>query len=871
MSYRLVQALLSRKRGGDSASPKATGHCTSVAASCFVDDKGASAGHDYGVHLWGWRWSALVAGAAVAAVLAAAGQWQGGLAGAAVIAIGGFVAPEVSARLRDKRIQAAEHASAERAARAELDRVSGSALQPGAGKPRGGPSFWLRPEQRVVTFVDRPELALLRRWCASQEGPGVALVTGPGGAGKTRLALRLAEELEEGGWLCRRARIRVEGGVVSAVRAVSRGPVLLIVDYAETRPGLADLLSAACGDTGRLCVLLIARAAGEWWGELEGTADADVQLLVREAMRLPVGVLAGEVGSGAELVRAAVPEFARVIGTPVPELADVVVPSGSVPVLVLHATALLAVLDARDKRGAAPVRVVADDEVLGGLLSREKMFWLSSARTAGLAGPGGVDSLIAAQAVAIACLIAVSDEGSAAQVLRRIPGMSDASSGILRQIARWVRQLYPPDRAGDPARGARWWGSLQPDLLAEQHVITVLADAPDLAEASLRDLTPDQAAEALTLLARVTGRHPAAAEILERALRADLSGLGVPAVQVAAQTGGGLGRVLADVLGDARAALKTLIQVQEAIPYPTAALAEANAVVTGRINQILPADTTLPETARWSDELGSALRQAGHLARAVPPAKEAVRIYRQLVAADPGTYRPDLAKALTNLGLWYFELDRPEEALPASREAADIYSELAADLPDQYRPWLANALCNQGVDLSELGRPGEALNMTREAISIYRDTAEPHGSRRGLARALNNLGVDLAHLGRTAEAIPAVCEGIGIYRELAITSRDRYAGDLAHSLATLGHWHSQLGQLAEATVATQEAADIYRELAAAIPARYGRRLVHALTCLDAWYTEQGRYAEAATAREEAQGCREDIPKSAEDRRTPPPS
>jgi hypothetical protein len=31
--------------------------------------------------------------------------------------------------------------------------------------------------------------------------------------------------------------------------------------------------------------------------------------------------------------------------------------------------------------------------------------------------------------------------------------------------------------------------SLQPDLLAEQHVITVLADAPDLAEASLRDLT----------------------------------------------------------------------------------------------------------------------------------------------------------------------------------------------------------------------------------------------------------------------------------------------------------------------------------------------------------------------------------------------
>jgi tetratricopeptide (TPR) repeat protein len=193
----------------------------------------------------------------------------------------------------------------------------------------------------------------------------------------------------------------------------------------------------------------------------------------------------------------------------------------------------------------------------------------------------------------------------------------------------------------------------------------------------------------MTVLARVTGRHPAAVEILAQALRADLPGLGVPAVQVAAQTGGGLGRVLADVLGDAKATLHTLIQVQEAIPYPTAALAEANAVVTGRINQTPPVDTMPPETARWCDEFGSAVRQAGHLARAVPPAKEAVRIYRQLAAAHPGTYRPDLANALTNLGLRYSELDRPEEALLASREAADIYRELAADLPDQYRPRLA--------------------------------------------------------------------------------------------------------------------------------------------------------------------------------------
>ena len=63
------------------------------------------------------------------------------------------------------------------------------------------------------------------------------LLTGAGGVGKTRLALGLAEEQRKAGWLCRMVRIGGEARVVAAARAVSRGGVLLIVDYAETRPG----------------------------------------------------------------------------------------------------------------------------------------------------------------------------------------------------------------------------------------------------------------------------------------------------------------------------------------------------------------------------------------------------------------------------------------------------------------------------------------------------------------------------------------------------------------------------------------------------------------------------------------------------------
>ena len=50
---------------------------------------------------------------------------------------------------------------------------------------------YLRAEEQVVPFRGRPELDELLAWCGTGERVGVRLVTGDGGAGKTRLALRL--------------------------------------------------------------------------------------------------------------------------------------------------------------------------------------------------------------------------------------------------------------------------------------------------------------------------------------------------------------------------------------------------------------------------------------------------------------------------------------------------------------------------------------------------------------------------------------------------------------------------------------------------------------------------------------------------------
>jgi tetratricopeptide (TPR) repeat protein len=109
---------------------------------------------------------------------------------------------------------------------------------------------------------------------------------------------------------------------------------------------------------------------------------------------------------------------------------------------------------------------------------------------------------------------------------------------------------------------------------------------------------------------------------------------------------------------------------------------------------------------------GIRLTGLGRPAEALPVTEEAVAIRRELAAASPDRYRPDLANSLDNLGIRFWELGRPALALPVSQEAAAMFRELAAASPDRYRPDLANL----GRWFSELGRPAEAAAAHREAI-----------------------------------------------------------------------------------------------------------------------------------------------------------
>jgi energy-coupling factor transporter ATP-binding protein EcfA2 len=151
---------------------------------------------------------------------------------------------------------------------------------------------------------------------------------------------------------------------------------------------------------------------------------------------------------------------------------------------------------------------------------------------------------------------------------------------------------------------------------------------------------------------------------------------------------------------------------------------------------------------------------------AVDAGETGMAILRELAAANPA-FRGDLASSLNNLGIRYSELGRRAEALPPSEEAVAIYRELAAANP-AFRGDLARSLNNLGIRYSALGRRAEALLPTEEAVAIRRELAAANPAfRNDLASSLTNLGNRYSELGRRAEALPPTEEAVAITRELA--------------------------------------------------------------------------------------------------------
>lgn len=698
---------------------------------------------------------------------------------------------------------------------------------PGGGT---GPTALLRAADRVVPFFGREEeLARLTSWREASDQVSVMLVHGPGGQGKSRVALEFGRQAVAAGWRALQALYEPDAEPFAGC-SLGAADVLVVVDYAERWPRqhLIDLRRHVLErHPGRLRFLLVARHAGYWWKGLtnpllkSGTTTSELAL----------GALADTVTQRRVAFAAARDRFAEMLGV---TEASRLRPAGSLDddayrlALTLHMAALV-VVDAQARGANAP----ADPGALSAyLIAREQDHWQSMIDSGRIA----LRPEVMGRLVVIATLTRSLPQAAAEKVLTEV-GLASSSAQARAMIddhslcypASGPRVLTPllPDRLGEDflaeslpnhelGRGDPWTGRLPEGLTTgaaahEPAVLTVLIETAARWEHVRRDhLVP--------LLARRPGL----------VLRAE-------------------GAALITLAGYAD--LPLLEALTGELPGRHVELDSGIAALSRKLTGFALARTDdKAEKARLYESLAARLSNAGLYEDAVAAGWEAIALLRNLAEKAPDTHEPGLADALGNIGIDLWHAGLLAESVAAMREAVDIYRRRAADDPDAYNEDLAAELTNLTGALIGMGHFTDALAPAQEATAKF---LRLPGRDLGTASAQRNLAIVLGNLGRYAEAAPAVESAVSIFRRLAQEQPQVYTVDLADSLQTLGNQLAGANRHDEALAAVEESVGILRRLAAANPTAHERGLALALTSLANRLSRTGDHVSAVAAGDEA--------------------
>ncbi|MFD9069806.1 trypsin-like peptidase domain-containing protein, partial [Streptomyces lasiicapitis] len=284
-----------------------------------------------------------------------------------------------------------------------LEPIEPAALLTSAAGDRAfrSPAALLRADAEAVAFHGRDaELADLRAWCEDKpDALAIRVMTGPGGQGKTRLARRLADILGWAGWVTGHLRSDLtddpflDGTPPDFTTLNTALPLLLVVDYAETRPRLLRrLITHLHRSRHRVRLLLLARSDGAWrTGSFQ--AVPDVRDLLEEAPVIPLGPLI-PAGKPAQDRQSAFQQAAGDLARLLPEvptlpthdwqsLASTLRPPADLShprydnVLTLQMSVLVTLL----QHGPGPADAPPGTPPERTLLKHEERFWEASAKT----------------------------------------------------------------------------------------------------------------------------------------------------------------------------------------------------------------------------------------------------------------------------------------------------------------------------------------------------------------------------------------------------------------------------------------------------------------------------------------------------------
>ena len=302
----------------------------------------------------------------------------------------------------------------------------------------------------------------LLNWARTGPKIRLRLLTGPGGAGKSRLAAEVAQTLNDKGWNAGFARRDTDG----AIYALKDGGLFLILDYPEEDPQQIDGLMRALAEVDEnelpcnVRLLLLTRQSPAEWQPRVDAAHADAIL---DNQSVTLAQL--DTRQAATLYREASNHLADHLGRDAPGVGEDEMTTWQARDPVLHGLPLI-VTAAAIHGVLEPGQALGIDgrEVVQALVRREIARLNKAGRAAGPGGNGG-------------------GRLSAMAVLR-----GEVDAACLRRLAAPELEmgLPAPDRIVDAISGLPWWdgdkwAAPQPDIAAAVLLHRVLQERTDIA------------------------------------------------------------------------------------------------------------------------------------------------------------------------------------------------------------------------------------------------------------------------------------------------------------------------------------------------------------------------------------------------------
>jgi hypothetical protein len=716
----------------------------------------------------------------------------------------------------------------------------------------------LKPASFAIPYIGRKQdLADLQKWLRSEQRISVRVLIGRGGSGKTRLALRLLEDIEaenerSTGWQAGFAdhdQLRQCSQQPSELTFSWTRPTLVVVDYAATAAAaVRDVIRRLPMDadqesTAPIRMLLLERhadATSGWLNELKDrswTSDSqaffdppgpvNIEPIATPEQRRDV--LRGTLRAAAQFHP---PSQCKVpaAGTDA-HLDEQLAKAEWQDPLVLMMAALTAI-----ETGWRHAFSLSRTDLAKQIAARE-------AQRIGRFGSEREGKLLLHMAAVVtlhgglsgSLLLDASREECAA-----LSGTFEGGAGAL--VDRLTEAL--PSTAGA--------SPVLPDIVGEAFVLSTLADAAQHGTGTvLRAVERD--ARAVTAVIRT------AVDFYR------------------AEADGSRGRRWLDDVFEcllASASLPVLRAMEASLPVSSLLLDQIRFRVVQKLLILLSdvengseaREELLSQRARLMGESARMLSALGRREDALSTAQQATDLYRELARARPDAFLPDLAMSLNNLAKMLSDLGRREDALATAQQAVDLRRELARARPDAFLPNLAVSLNNLAKMLSDLGHREDALATAQQATDLYRELARarPDAFLPNLAMSLNNLAAMLSDLDSREDALATAQQAADLYRELARARPDAFLPNLAMSLSNLAAMLSDLGRREEALSAAQQAVDLRRELARARPDAFLPNLAMSLNTLAKMLSDLGRREEALATAQEAVDLRRELARARPD-------